>query len=78
MSKGGFVALSCFFLLFLSSVKDESLATCSSPVKIAGYAYTTTSIQDAYNYASNDLSLPSFTLQLAGEIFEFEVYNDLT
>ena len=64
--------LTCFCLLFLSFAKDESLAACTSEpvsVKIAGHSYTSTSIQDAYNYASNTLGWSSFTLLLAGEIF---------
>ena len=70
ISKRFFAVLACFFLLFLSFAKEESLAACpTDPVKIAGYAYTSTSIQDAYNYASTTLNLPSFTLQLAGQIF---------
>ena len=72
--KGFFVVFTCFLLLFVSSAKDESLAACSPPVKIPGYAYNPTSIQDAYDYASNNLGLSSFTLLLAGQIF----YEDLT
>ena len=65
-----FLLLTCFFLLFLSFATDESLAACpSDTVKIGGYSYTSTSIQDAYNYASSDLGLSSFTLQLAGGLF---------
>ncbi len=81
ISKRFFVVLVCFSLLFLSSVKDESLAACGSDpnadsVKVAGYAYTSTSIQDAYNYASTTLNLPSFTLQLAGQIFTEDLVID--
>ena len=66
------LVLTCFCMLFLSFAKDESLAACTSEpvsVKVAGHSYTSTSIQDAYNYASNTLGWSSFTLLLAGEIF---------
>ena len=45
-------------------------------VKIAGHAYTAPTIQEAYNYASNTLNLPSFTLQLVGGIFTGDVLID--
>ncbi|HKJ04630.1 MAG TPA: putative metal-binding motif-containing protein [Geopsychrobacteraceae bacterium] len=66
-----FVVFACLFLLGVLSAKDESQAACTPAVKIADqiYTYTPASIQDAYNYASNDLGLSSFTLLLAGEIF---------
>ena len=67
--KGLSVVLAAFFLLSLSSGVNDSLAACSPAVKIPGYAYNPTSIQDAYDYASIALGLPNFTLQLAGEIF---------
>jgi hypothetical protein len=69
MYKSFFVVLTCLFLLFLSSAKDEALAACTNPVKIVGSAYNPTSIQNAYDHASNTLGLSSFTLLLAGEIF---------
>jgi len=50
-------------------VKSESLAACSPSVKIEGNAYTPTSIQDAYDYASNTLGLSEFTLRIAGGLF---------
>ncbi len=64
-----FLPLACFFMLFLSVAKDESLAACLPPAKIVGYSYNPTSIQDAYDYASTTLALTDFTLQLSGEIF---------
>ena len=81
ISKRFFAVLVCFSLLFLAPIKNESLAACGADpdadsVKIAGYAYTSTSIQDAYNYASTTLSLPSFTLQLAGQIFTEDLVID--
>jgi len=69
LSKAVFVVLTGFLLLFLLSAKDDSLAACTPPVKIVGSTYAPTSIQDAYDYASNDLGLSDFTLRLAGEIF---------
>ena len=67
--KGFFVILVCFFVLSLSFAKGDALAVCpGDTVKIAGDAYTSTSIQDAYDYASIDLGLASFTLLLSGEI----------
>ncbi len=72
MRKGLFIILLAFFLLLLPSVKGQSIAACSSDpvsVKIEGHSYTSTSIQDAYNHARDVLSLPSFTLLLAGEVF---------
>ena len=73
ISKRFFVVLVCFFLLFLSGQERFPGRLRFYPnadsVKVAGYAYTSTSIQDAYNYASTTLSLSSFTLQLAGQIF---------
>jgi hypothetical protein len=75
--KGSFVVLTCLFLVFLSPAKDESLAAaCSPAVKIPGYAYNPTSIQDAYDYASFDLGLSNFTLLLAGEIFDENLILD--
>ena len=49
-----FGVLSCFFFLLFAPINNDSLAACGSDpnadsVKIAGHAYTSTSIQDAYN-----------------------------
>jgi len=74
--KGFFVVLAFFFLLFLSATTNDSLAACSPAVKIAGDSYTSTSIQDAYDYASTTLALSNFTLQLVGEIFDEDLVLD--
>ena len=81
VSQRFFVVLACFSLLFLAPINNDSLAACGSDpnadsVKIAGHAYTSTSIQDAYNYASTTLNLPSFTLQLAGQLFTEDLLLD--
>ena len=79
MSKGPFVVLLIFFLLLLPIVKSQShAAVCaSSEVKIDGDTYTSSSIQDAYNHASNVLNLqPNFKLLLAGDIFTENVLFD--
>lgn len=76
MYKGFFVVTACFFLLFFSSAKNDSLAACIPPAKIVGEAYSPTSIQDAYDYASATLGLTDFTLQLSGEIFTEDLFID--
>ena len=74
MRKGLFVVLLVFVLLLLPITKNQSHAATCSPqlgeVKVAGHAYTSSSIQDAYNYASDVLNLqPDFRLLLTGELF---------
>ena len=69
-----FVFFTCFLLLFLSFTKNDSQAACGTDpsVNIKDHAYTPTdptSIQEAYDYASADLGMTSFTLQLAEGIF---------
>ena len=79
MSTGPFVILFAFFLLLQPSFTSQShAAVCaSSEVKIDGDTYTSSSIQDAYNHASNVLNLqPDFKLLLAGEIFTENVLFD--
>ncbi|HKI51318.1 MAG TPA: MopE-related protein, partial [Geothermobacteraceae bacterium] len=63
------MALAFLLLLFLLSPKDICLAACDPSVNIDGTGYGFNSIQNAYNYASSDLGLSSFTLLLTGEIF---------
>ena len=74
--KGPFIILTCFFLLFLSSVRDYSQAACPVPVRIAGEVYDFFSIQSAYDYASIDLGLTNFTLLVVGETFEEGIIID--
>ena len=70
-----FGVLICLFLLFPFFAIDDAEAACSPSVQIAGYSSysplptSITPIQDAYDYASNDLGLSNFTLKLTGEIF---------
>ncbi len=74
--KGFYVVIACFFLLFLSTAKNDSLAACIPPAKIVGDAYSPTSIQDAYDYASQTLGLTDFTLQLSADIFTEDLFFD--
>ena len=67
--KGFFGGLVCFLLIFPLSAKYEAQAACSPAVQIVGYAYNPTSIQNAYDHASNTLGLSEFTLKLAGDIY---------
>ncbi len=71
-----FAVFTCLSLLFIPSTKDEAQAACSPAVKIAEAAYNPTSIQNAYDYASNTLGLSEFTLLLAGEIFSEDLVLD--
>ncbi len=76
-----FLALACFLLLFIFSAKDDSLAACNPPVKIVGSSYAPTSIQGAYDHASDSvasggLGLAEFTLHLAGDIFTEDLILD--
>ena len=69
-----FLVLTIYFLLLFPFNISSALANCpTDPVKLAGYAYTAPTIQQAYDYASFTLNLPSFTLQLAGQIFDENV-----
>ena len=82
ISKRFFGVLICLFLLFPFFAIDDVQAACTPSVQIVGhssYAPSPTSIkpiQDAYDYASNDLGLPSFILKLTGEIFNEDLVID--
>ena len=76
--KGVFLTATCLVYLLLSFPQNFSLAACDPDpsVKIEGDSYTSSSIQDAYNYATNDLALSNFTLRLAGEVFTEDLFLD--
>ena len=70
--RGFFVVLACFSLLFLPSLQSDSLAACQPFAQIDGVPVTeptVTTVQGAYDYASNNLGLANFELKLSGDIF---------
>ena len=77
-----FVILACVFLLLPFFAINDAVAACSPSVQIvnhSSYAPSPTSItpiQDAYDYASNDLGQSRFTLKLTGEIFNEDLVID--
>jgi len=74
------VTMTCFGMLFLLATKGYTTPICSPAVKLLEDGSTHSNITDAYNYAVNDGTLYSITLQLASGSFEEDVnfYGDLS